>query len=436
MKNHGEKPTTSVRLAQNGAACAALLLPGDDWVRRRVETISFVDRRLVRRHVSIDFEVPKIRKGVSEDSGLVPISIIDKWPPLLNFDLRSRSNLPLPLLTTKENACMDEALLLAIAERLKGADSDLPNQIHRLTHREQGEAVDAFDRIVEYLRCVDSCQGTRDRLLSLADTLCGSSILWVPTDEPVGQRTIVKFAYDAPSEVLREAGSERAIAALTGRRHRWYTLPHLGHGGSYHLEVHVPDVVTVKGADLLVPGREEGGGAGEVETPDWAEDVHTRTVDRVAHLYMGRRRRELGFGFLVLHTSIARTGALWSAWATSVVVTLLLGFYWHWAEKIVAVNSAAITTLLLVPTVLGYLVVRPNEHPLTREHLAVSRILVLVSGALPILAALVLVAAGGTPAAGAVDYWWRDLAIAGAVITILLSVNLCFASSTKPSEVE
>jgi hypothetical protein len=432
MDKQGKDLTTSDRLARNGAVCAELLLPGDDWIRRRVEAISFVDRRLVRRKVSIDFAVPEI--DIDSSELLVPISIIEKWPPLLNFDLRSRTGKPLPLLTTTENACMDEALLLAIAGRLSDADSDLPKQLHRLTHGDYEEAVDAFDRISGYLGCVDSANGTRDRLLSLTTTLCDSSILWVPVDTRAGRRTIVKFAYDAPSEELIEAGWERAISALTGRRNRWYALPHLGHGGSYHLEVRVPDVVTVKAADLLIPGRSAASGESEPEPPGWAQDAHSRTADRLAHLYIGRRRRELSAGFLVLHTAIARTGALWTAWATSVVVTLLLGFYWHWADKIVTVNSAAITTLLLVPTVLGYLIVRPNEHPLTREHLAISRILVLASGALPILAVLALVAAGRHPAVGAVDYLWRDLAFAGLIITMLLTVILCAASSTKPSE--
>jgi len=418
--------STVERLRRNGAACGELLLPGEDWIRRRVERISFVDRRLVRRHVSIDFSVPKTAEWrLDKRERLIPISMIAKWPPLLNFDLRDGEK-ALPLLTTTENACMDEAALLSIAKRLRGADSDLPNQIHRLTHDGQEKAVAALRQIAQYLQCLDSSGGTRDRLLNLAKTLSESSILWVPTRESVGTRVLVKFAYDQPTE----GESGRLLRTVTGRRNRYYMLPHLGHAGSYHLEVNVPDVVTVKSADLLVPGPGEAGSGPETQPPDWAEDAHTQIADRRAHLYIGRRRREASWGFFLLHTAVARNGSLWSAWATSAMITGLLAFYWLWAEKIVTVNSAAITTLLLVPTVLGYLLVRPDEHPMTREHLAFSRVIVLLSGILPVLAAIALVAAGARPEVSAVDYWWRDLAIVGGVFTFLLTVSLAAASST------
>jgi hypothetical protein len=109
----------------------------------------------------------------------------------------------------------------------------------------------------------------------------------------------------------------------------------------------------------------------------------------------------------------------------------LLAFYWLCADSIVDVNTSAITTLLLVPTLLGYLIVRPNEHPMTREHLAGVRFMVLVSGLLPILAAVALIGAGKEPAASDVDYLWRDLAIAGGTLTTLLTVSLVFAASTN-----
>jgi hypothetical protein len=393
-----------------------------------------MDRRLLRRRVSIDFTVParassrwdRLQRGRS----FVPVSAIGKWPPLLNFDLRDHAGSPMPLLTAAENAAVDEAALLGVADRLDGTDSALPAHVHLVTHGTRRDAISAAHEVHRQIACIDSTNGIRDRFRDLVYLLAQYSLLWVPVSQSAGSRLIIKFAYDEPSQLARGI---RLIRLFTGRRNRYYLMPHIGHAGSYHLEIHVPEVVTVNSAKLFVPSEESDALVEASPPPAWALDAHSEIADRRVHLYLGRRRREAGGGLLLLRTAIARRGTIWAAWITAVAITALLGFYWLDASAIVKVNAAAITTLLLVPTLLGYLIVKPNEHPMTREHLRWVRAAVVVAGALPILAAVVLVGAGKHPAPSAVDYLWRDLAIAGAAITGLLTVTLLAAASTNPA---
>jgi hypothetical protein len=53
----------------------------EEWLFRRVETIEFGDRRLVKRKISIDFEIPRcglpcLLDLAAPDTALVPVSVL------------------------------------------------------------------------------------------------------------------------------------------------------------------------------------------------------------------------------------------------------------------------------------------------------------------------------------------------------------------------
>lgn len=83
-----------------------LVLPGSDWIHRRVQRISYLDPGMQRMQLSVDFTVPR---GVIGSH--VPISVLPKWPPLYRLDFRAADGTPVPLLTTEQNGEADEALL-------------------------------------------------------------------------------------------------------------------------------------------------------------------------------------------------------------------------------------------------------------------------------------------------------------------------------------
>src|SRR4051794_34090488 len=81
-------------------ALLALLAAPREWRHRRVETISFVTSRFVRRRVSVDFTVPhdfheQLRLPVDPrvdgpaDQWLIPVGWLARRQ-LVNFDLRER----------------------------------------------------------------------------------------------------------------------------------------------------------------------------------------------------------------------------------------------------------------------------------------------------------------------------------------------------------
>jgi hypothetical protein len=91
---------------------------------------------------------------------------------------------------------------------------------------------------------------------------------------------------------------------------------------------------------------------------------------------------------------------------------------------------ATVTALLLVPALLGYLVVRPGEHPLARRHLAGVRFLVFVSGSLPVAAAISLLAGEWPTGCGVEISWWAQTALAW-LCFVLLSISWLLPSPAQ-----
>src|ERR1700758_5611029 len=73
-----------------GRASATAYAAHEEWLYRRVETIEFIGRHSVKRSISVDFEVPSrlpsLRDRAPKGTSLVPISVLHKWPPLMDFD--------------------------------------------------------------------------------------------------------------------------------------------------------------------------------------------------------------------------------------------------------------------------------------------------------------------------------------------------------------
>jgi hypothetical protein len=95
--------------------------------------------------------------------------------------------------------------------------------------------------------------------------------------------------------------------------------------------------------------------------------------------------------------------------------------------------EAAATLFLLAPALLGYLVIRPGEHPMLSEHLAGIRVLLLTVGATPVVATAILVSFS-VPTGADVRWWWFGLAVTGWLVTGLLSMSLLLPLIKEPHQ--
>jgi hypothetical protein len=218
----------------------------EKWLFRRVETLEFVGRRSFRRRISVDFEIPDhlpdLGKRLADDRCLVPISVIQKWPPLMDFTLSDADGLPASLYLRTTTNKLDFGLLLGMADLTielgeDQAEQESWQQQMKRAHRQGGprperlpealreklaaminnplpdqrivaDAVNSLsvallDRLGEALR-KDRIKGESTIASHLATTvdlaaqLGGNSILWVAARGSPGTDQIFKFSYLGP----------------------------------------------------------------------------------------------------------------------------------------------------------------------------------------------------------------------------------------------
>jgi hypothetical protein len=149
--------------------------------------------------------------------------------------------------------------------------------------------------------------------------------------------------------------------------------------------------------------------------------------DRHAHLYLGADGAPSHRVLLQLKLTGARKGLIQSCLLASGVIALLM-----WAVYI-GLNGAGdhveatVVILSIVPVVLGYVVVSPDEQPFEHEHLKGVRLMAVAAGALPIIGALLLVLTHAgkqdDPDVNSIRPYWMILAI----LSLLGAAGLFFS---------
>jgi hypothetical protein len=383
---------------------------------------------------------------------------------LMRFDLRDEHGNPIPLLSSRKNREVDAAVLIALAPDgdFKNRTSELLANIARGSLENAHTALQALDGQLQ-AAAGGMAQSEADawaRTLVLATDLVANSLLWARVRSHRHQRQVVKFGFDAqaPRELLL---GRQALAAL-----KWvpirvlFPIPHLGDGGSYHFELEPPAGLRILGAafevsdpweqpevraepkvrmrirkaisrafwgkvhDVFPPVRQSGQLAPFEREPNDATPYVWNARDR-AYLYVSGRRKH--YGVAKLDMAVENTGFVNGSLVFAGAISLLLTVFFCRRHSVTDNVGAAVTILLLVPALLGYLVVRPGEHPLVHWGRAGVRLFVLMAGALPVTAALALVAGADT------RIWWRDLAIAGWLLTVLLFLSWFFPGPDEPA---
>jgi hypothetical protein len=188
-----------------------LWVESEAWVVRRVEHMTFLDDRTVRRRVSVDYLSPRdavtfVGPDGKELVRVLPLTIMRK-KSLINFDLRQEDGRPLPLLGLREAQALTLATVsawasIALSEKNAGPLSKVTRKILKdAVTGDQGEMITAYEVIAEAREGQLATLRDDNVFKGVLDRFANSFLLYSIDDGPSGARRIVKFSYDEPLEL-------------------------------------------------------------------------------------------------------------------------------------------------------------------------------------------------------------------------------------------
>jgi hypothetical protein len=196
--------------ARLGAALLTLISDWDAWMHRRVDRFRFAgdDERVLERHQSIDFQVPKILFEVSPTATaiLVPIAIVNKWR-LPEFSLRDEAGRAVPLLARNESTPLAAAMLCSLAHAVlekQPTTTSVPHQLPpeldelmiRIASSDSVDAVDACADLAESLDPLCKRLAVDEAFMGLAYEFArGFPLIGLLPCRPEDRRRVLKFTY-------------------------------------------------------------------------------------------------------------------------------------------------------------------------------------------------------------------------------------------------
>lgn len=393
-----------------GGAMFLLSLAPSEWIRRRVESVSFLDAWSMRRKVSVDFETPADELIGYEPLEVIPLALIEKGV-LVSFDLRDEQGASLPVLTRSENSFVAWSTLVRAAQwevvEQLGADISLSNrivdQLRPVAAADPDEALKALEDLLhEEGNDIQQRSILKDSsyFINLAYDLATRFLLLTPLEPHATSRRIVKFSYAQELEPRPGKRWLRFVGKMGWRPTQFdFSVPAIGEAASYHFEFAAPPGLSIAEAELLVLDPEEG------ESKQPAVIAGTR-----AHAYIsGELPQTDGVVSLWLwptRAGMLRVSALTSLLITGVLVFFLLG------ERLEKVTGDAIAALLLaIPGLIAAYVVRPGEHGMVTDLLVGVRGQIALAGATAYGAAVIVI--GEVSGSVLTPLWWILTIIAG-----------------------
>jgi hypothetical protein len=420
-----------------GAIVLRLLRKRDEWIHRRVESVSVSDPVVTERRVSVDFMLGPSRpigmNGDGEEVHLVPLTFMRK-EPMVKFSLMDETGKAMPILTYHQNSAVSLSVLVVLGEALaRSPESPLPKSAFPIPEDviKDLKAVVAGDprtpqrarERIENQRCHAQMS---EKSIRWRDFLAGDSefmkaldlfsnlfLLVVPLVGEVGVRRILKYTFEEHGDQPRlklpgllrpfvrawarviagkppEGVRYRSWVVWLARGIGWWPMasrirtPLMGEAGMYHFEVEAAEGLQITLAQLWTNERRTD--SGQVIEPRLVDQC-TASRQRV-HLYS--RVNESGFVEVAARPrgfTIVRTGLM-----ASVLSVIVLGVICAFSDPLLENVGAAISVLLLAPAVLAAYIARPISQPATNEAVFGLRMLATFSGVWPLLAALNLAA--------------------------------------------
>lgn len=417
------------------------------WIRRRIETISFLDVDTVIRRTTIDIGMSEVADAAAFPTGipkiltgrrhpmytgrpLVPLTMLDK-NLLEEFDLRDASGVALPVVPREVDAFLAwSALCVAASDQVGIAIHDLRPKIVKHLH----EIAFAFPTDRQTSMTVDpaawSTTDWRRRDKSAWQRLLDSSaferllrdftfgFLLVTQLDSDKHLQLVKFSYrqTVPQKIrLVEALGLAAIELPV-------EVPELGNCRGYHLRVESPPGMVLTDAALFRVFDETN-----FEVPDDLESAPLR----------GYQKRIGPEGAQIYGTSSLRSGVpqraavalrvpilgfLRAAWLASILTlgVLLAGrLFMNDIERALSSRAdAGVAIALIGPTLLAAYLVRPDEHAITSRLVRPLRYALAVSALLSYMGAGSLVIADGSDN---LETFWNWLLVGSSIVAAYLS---------------
>ena len=424
----------SLPLRETGRRAARLVLPGSDWVHRRVQRVSYLDPGMQRMQLSVDFTVPRGTLGTH-----LPISVLPKWPPLYRLDFKAADGTPVPLLTTEQNGEVDEGLLRELVALVSPSSLESDRLVSAMRTLAWGSETDLFRAFVDFFDDLDLdlADPRAVRTVEVAAMLTDTTLLWYPVGPlSPGTRVVCKVQYLIRSEPDIKWWERIARALSWYQPAEYLRLWHAGADANFHADVEVPKLLTIRDADpryyRFVPEASvEVDGEIEEEEEVYGEgkrpEQHLDISGRLAHLYMcGRRPLAVD---LYVRFAPTRTGVVLSSFLASLLIAALTTFFYLWRHQAAepANVDASVAVLILVPALIGYLVVRPADHPISRRYIVGVQLVSAAAAAIPLGMAVLLIRYATEPAF--LHPAWRWATYVSWVLVAVLFLSLAGAGS-------
>lgn len=409
-------------LARAGEKVLDLLADPARWIHRRVERVEFADDRFARHRVSVDFSLPPEAERVADIGGqpvfLAPLFLLPKDHPkpeaepgrsvlavYSNLDLADGTGAAVPLVSRRTGSKIAGAILVARALQILGPEiGDLRNRITGIAVSDSLAVGTPSLHYVMEERCDPNDDRTFLRLdptfSELAYAFASHWLVVYPILNPHPlERTIIKLAYNKLNQPTQGSLGTEILKGLGWKSTIHGTrLTQIGGAASYHLEIKLPP--ELEATEVGIYGRPYKlgwGGTSTISAMRRPEPhgyfIRQPEIIPEAHIYLtGGPERRIGGAWAKLRAR--RSGFLIGAFVATGVISLTLFLYAAYARDIelatsIGGSSAAITALLLIPTLVAAYIARPGEHATTSRMLRLLRFLLVADGGLTFIAGLI-----------------------------------------------
>ncbi len=376
------------------------------WVRRRVETISYVADTTVRRQMSIDFVLPapgQVNPGnpfADLDPGTlvwVPLWLPRK-EPLTHFNVWDEAGRAMPVLNTRENGELSARALTLLAEEGMAGRGSLStaqrDQLHAIATSSAAQGAAIFQDALPWLDGVLP-EGSIGRALAI--DLAKAFMLFTQLPYEPGRHRVIKWASDKPLEWYGDhpenakAGGRLVTTLALRDKVQAFDDIAIGTAESYHVEVVAPEDVVISDAAMVANQWATGIGRVRkmVSVAEQHERAHLNAAIRAARDDTEAARGDRAVVILTLRPR--RTSAFAGLAATSALIFAMLLLVRVRVGHLDATNTTAL--LLVFPALVAAYLARPGEHVLAARLLAGVR-------AVALLCALCALAATGMLATG------------------------------------
>lgn len=359
------------RLVRVGALVAPLVSDGLAWIERRKETVTLLDDRALRRHITVDFSLrstvqPLLEPSEENVEGLycAPIFVLPKSPSNLSaFDLIDESGNALMLISREDNARISAETLVTMV-RSSGGGRELPADLERELRRvAQWEALRA-EPIAKRLADPSgpwqqelAAFRADQRLVGWLRTLAHSSIVVVLFRSTGPRRKLVKLTFEEPIST-----EQKRLTRLGWAPYKVMIDSPRIEARTFHFEAEAPSGLRISQARLTDTERDE-------------PVVETGFMKRV-HLYR-QSAAKAGAGTADLLLNVSTSGFVAGAMLASSLTLLALTACAIRAPDIASNPTSAPALLLVLPGLIASYSARSDRHALTTRLLSSARMLVL-----------------------------------------------------------